>query len=386
MMCWVSRYGVVVGVFCVVFSSRFCCIYVLCCCCQPTSFNARRVKLPHAPAGVATLPQGLSSLTPVHVHCRWGPGVPATASPATIRKAFLKVAKAQHPDVAQSSDSPAQAFVDAVLAYEVLSDPHRRAVYDAQRRVVQQAPPSAPRRRSQAPAAASPDTVGGGASENVHHGEAAVRDDDDAMRRVAERARGQSGSNFWKAVMHAFAGPKFDGDSSTFPYAFELEPRNDPESSTDVLHMVVGRQWLGSVRGGHMTPVGGERLELQPAPRAQLVNAVNSAVQLLTRLSPRRRSVDPELPEATTAFWKGFLGATSGSEEVTAPRTATRAATARGEPRSPPSASGPLTAMGDDRAEPEGIVVPWYKEGAPVQGEVDCLLFEYCGATVASAR
>jgi DnaJ-class molecular chaperone len=59
-------------------------------------------------------------------------GVPVDAAPAAIRSAYRERAKRFHPDHGDSVD--VQAFRDASEAYEVLSDPTRRARYDRELR------------------------------------------------------------------------------------------------------------------------------------------------------------------------------------------------------------------------------------------------------------
>jgi curved DNA-binding protein CbpA len=58
-------------------------------------------------------------------------GVPATASAREIRTAYRRLAISVHPDRAGVAST--NAFQAAAAAYEVLSDPDRRAKYDAQR-------------------------------------------------------------------------------------------------------------------------------------------------------------------------------------------------------------------------------------------------------------
>lgn len=76
--------------------------------------------------------------------------VPATATPAELRKAFRTLAMAFHPDLAGERVSP-DSFHLVHEAYEVLRDRARRRAYDAERRAWQQrhttfnAPRSAPR-------------------------------------------------------------------------------------------------------------------------------------------------------------------------------------------------------------------------------------------------
>ena len=71
----------------------------------------------------------------VHTSMSGGPdyyailGLPRGASGTAIRRAFRRLAKVHHPDVSAST-AAAQRFRLLVEAYQVLSDPQRRAVYD----------------------------------------------------------------------------------------------------------------------------------------------------------------------------------------------------------------------------------------------------------------
>jgi molecular chaperone DnaJ len=56
-------------------------------------------------------------------------GVPRTASDADIKSAFRTLARELHPDVSTEPDADVR-FRDVAEAYEVLSDPERRATYD----------------------------------------------------------------------------------------------------------------------------------------------------------------------------------------------------------------------------------------------------------------
>lgn len=55
-------------------------------------------------------------------------GVSRNASPADIKKAYYKLAKSHHPDSGSGSD--ASAFAELSHAYETLSDPRKRRMYD----------------------------------------------------------------------------------------------------------------------------------------------------------------------------------------------------------------------------------------------------------------
>ncbi|HWD91131.1 MAG TPA: J domain-containing protein [Verrucomicrobiae bacterium] len=57
-------------------------------------------------------------------------GVPRTASEAEIKKAFRKLAREYHPDVAKDKKKAEEKFKEINEAYEVLSDPSKRKKYD----------------------------------------------------------------------------------------------------------------------------------------------------------------------------------------------------------------------------------------------------------------
>jgi curved DNA-binding protein len=57
-------------------------------------------------------------------------GVPRTASDAEIKKAFRKLAREYHPDVAKNKRQAEEKFKEINEAYEVLSDPSKRKKYD----------------------------------------------------------------------------------------------------------------------------------------------------------------------------------------------------------------------------------------------------------------
>src|SRR5581483_5530703 len=57
-------------------------------------------------------------------------GVPRTASADDIKKAFRKLARQYHPDVAKTKKGAEEKFKEINEAYEVLSDPTKRKKYD----------------------------------------------------------------------------------------------------------------------------------------------------------------------------------------------------------------------------------------------------------------
>jgi hypothetical protein len=56
-------------------------------------------------------------------------GVRRTATPGEIRDAFRRIAWQSHPDRDPNPETR-ERFIEAAAAFEVLSDPHRRALYD----------------------------------------------------------------------------------------------------------------------------------------------------------------------------------------------------------------------------------------------------------------
>src|SRR5438067_7353864 len=58
-------------------------------------------------------------------------GISRNADETTIKKAFRKLARELHPDVNAHDPDAEDKFKEAAEAYEVLSDPERRRLYDA---------------------------------------------------------------------------------------------------------------------------------------------------------------------------------------------------------------------------------------------------------------
>lgn len=57
-------------------------------------------------------------------------GISRSASTNEIKKAYRKLAKALHPDKNQDDPNASQKFQDLGAAYEALSDPEKRELYD----------------------------------------------------------------------------------------------------------------------------------------------------------------------------------------------------------------------------------------------------------------
>jgi curved DNA-binding protein len=58
-------------------------------------------------------------------------GISRDASAADVKKAFRKLARVHHPDVAKDKATAEEKFKEINEAYEVLSDPEKRKKYDA---------------------------------------------------------------------------------------------------------------------------------------------------------------------------------------------------------------------------------------------------------------
>jgi curved DNA-binding protein len=57
-------------------------------------------------------------------------GVPRTASPDELKKAYRRLAKQHHPDVNPGNKAAEEKFKEVTAAFDVLSDPKRRKLYD----------------------------------------------------------------------------------------------------------------------------------------------------------------------------------------------------------------------------------------------------------------
>jgi hypothetical protein len=279
--------------------------------------------------GAARGLRGLAGAAPRRRCCYEVLGLPRDAKPEAVKLAYLRRAKAAHPDAATGSH---EAFVELVLAYETLSAPALRSRYDAGQDEPgsADAPRHAARRRGW-PWARGGEEEGGG----VEGDEA---DDDETWSSFEapyggetgetwrQRARGRSHvardahapfvagwsasdlevmrrgmgflesihAEFHEALWFAAQGPRVpyfleEGKSLggvMFPWAFECELRSDP-SHAHIVELVSGQQLLGWVkladRGARLTSGGqqaprSEALELELVYQGLLVaRAVQSA-------------------------------------------------------------------------------------------------------------
>ncbi|MCO5552488.1 hypothetical protein L7F22_006000 [Adiantum nelumboides] len=171
-------------------------------------------------------------------------GVSPSCSPEHIREAFTQLAKLTHPDLQPGPSASAQ-FILVLSAYQILSSPARRALYDAYLQG---------RSQSNKP------------THNIERQIVVdyVKKDGDvvewlrwyrkmAMNMVHEREIGTGGrfhdkyrANLQEALQRAYFGPDIDNDDLTLPDCFEADERAKVEEP-EVLHLVSGQKFIGAV-------------------------------------------------------------------------------------------------------------------------------------------
>lgn len=175
-------------------------------------------------------------------------GVPPSASAKEIKAAFYRRAKELHPDVA-AAEADAAAFVELSVAYEVLSNENEKAKVDAERY------------------SGTSWAAGRGKGGDKEAGTGPTTDvvspafEEDPSRLwgglggISRRASEQGEGSLWAKLRDAHYGPSFHGTAADFPYAFELDERNDAGASNDILRLVLGQRLLGVVRGRVLTAI-----------------------------------------------------------------------------------------------------------------------------------
>ncbi|GAQ80836.1 hypothetical protein KFL_000640020 [Klebsormidium nitens] len=178
-------------------------------------------------------------------------GVERTCPQEQIKVAFYRQAKKMHPDIQrdEEADRQAEKFIRLAAAYEVLRDPTRRATYDAhlssRSKFVKSAfdfdPPTSETNWPEDPIGDS-------------HVAPWVRQYRQAVREVVKYGGEGEGLahlvrvEFGAAVRKAYFGPEVGALAlGEWPMEFEGEERS-VAGLGDVMHIVSGRQLLGTVR------------------------------------------------------------------------------------------------------------------------------------------
>jgi hypothetical protein len=132
----------------------------------------------------------------------------------------------------------------------------------------------------------------------------------------------------WAALAAAHDGPAFEGAASDFPYSFELDERNDPGASHDILHMGVGAATLlGVVRGRGLERLADGR---EAGPTAALTGGPSSSSSPPPPPPPSSSSsssadAEARLPNLTTSLF----GVVGGADEPASPQNPIPAGEAR---------------------------------------------------------
>ncbi|CAM6103525.1 unnamed protein product [Calypogeia fissa] len=191
-------------------------------------------------------------------------GLHQSCSEVTIRAAFRKLAKATHPDL--QTDTSTAHFIRILAAYEILSDPAKRAEYDKHlslKRAVGKTQNNASRTRGR--------SSGYNESGGDVHSSMFYEEQDSAasstevvswlkgyramVRAALHRQEIGKGTGGWEdelrgevqsALRRAYYGPPVS-EQEGLPECFEAEERAQPDVQ-DVLHLVSGRHLFGFVR------------------------------------------------------------------------------------------------------------------------------------------
>lgn len=90
-------------------------------------FSSRRICQPCITCNCHVQWRGLAESSVNHYDVL---GLKPSASPSQIKSAYYQLSKKYHPDVAVGVDNAKEKFAKLSTAYEVLSSPEKRAVYD----------------------------------------------------------------------------------------------------------------------------------------------------------------------------------------------------------------------------------------------------------------
>ncbi|BBN15515.1 hypothetical protein MPTK1_6g20170 [Marchantia polymorpha subsp. ruderalis] len=183
-------------------------------------------------------------------------GLPETCNATSIRMAFRKLAKATHPDL-QSQASTVE-FIRVLAAYEILSDPQKRAQYDENLRFkrAQQSRSDTSEFRE----ASYESGFGNGRSYEYGLEDRStevvswLKSYRSMVKDIIRRQEIGVGSGWEEdlraetksALKKAYFGPPVS-DREGLPECFEAEERAQPDLQ-EVLHLVSGRQLFGLVR------------------------------------------------------------------------------------------------------------------------------------------
>lgn len=363
-------------------------------------------------------------------------GVSSSCSQEQIKKAFYRHALTSHPDTRTSpigraatagQTEPARdadEFVQLALAYELLSDPVRRDKYDAELKAEDSG--------KQPSWARQYDEVGSDARRTAtgrRHGyhaqddqfsifgrakgyewfrrmerEAAesskrkdVQEDtsgDDHTRPfggyngIARRAAKQGSGSVWAALQHAHDGPRFSGGLHEYPYAFELDERNDSRASHDILHMGIGGgPLLGVVRGR-----GLERLPMGDDDDADDIRMLKASSVSHSDTETGSSGIanphpdGPTLQEKGENMWSSLfsglgLGAPASSSAASSARSKFESRRQR-DPNPAGTSTGPdHDNTGATTTDANGVEV----DGLQIAGSYDHIEFIFQGKVIASA-
>lgn len=184
-------------------------------------------------------------------------GVSETSSFAEIKASFHKLAKETHPDVAKCdsiSSAASKQFIQILAAYEILSDSGKRTLYDryllSQRTLIQ-------RHSRQGYVLYAYESHGAPVRMEVVEWLKWYRS---AITEILSEKRVVIGSgyfdvlerDFYSAMHKAYYGPEIES-LDHLPEHFEAEERSQ-HGTSEVLHLVSGRQLFGMVRVVNKTP------------------------------------------------------------------------------------------------------------------------------------